>query len=317
MLNRKLSEHLARSIRTERDLLFFLRKFRNKGLLESSDEEEEIIAEEFEIRPNKTINERLLRQLVKIDENKIKKTIEKTKTELHKSKVKNYDFKSILNEERKINWLWCYIIKNISKEVGYILYKETDTGVVTDIEITKPLKIEGIYLQEKRQSTTEEKRKQIENCLIHSNTLEHEEKLLSNHLKNEWRKNARRTEMIKWLDGCHSNQLMWAYDYIKKRDEIRYTWTPSSNEDMKSVIVAVYDLIPENKKKIFFENFRHAWNVKKSKEKKKKNVVLLENAVLHKVEKLAEQTKKTPEDVIKKLINTMDWDEILDILESE
>ncbi|WBA08197.1 hypothetical protein [Salinivibrio kushneri] len=121
--------------------------------------------------------------------------------------------------------------------------------------------------------------------------------------------------MIKWLDDCHSNQLMWAYDYIKKREEIRYTWTPSSNEDIRSVVVAFYDLIPEKEKKDFIIKFRRAWNTKKYRIKKTEKILPIESEVLHKIDKLAGETGSTPQGVIKKLINSMDWDEILDILE--
>ncbi len=104
---------------------------------------------------------------------------------------------------------------------------------------------------------------------------------------------------------------------FEKKEEIAYTWTPSSNEDIKTVIVAFYDLTPENDKKQFIDRFRRTWNTKKHRNKKRGNTLEIENKVLDKLDRLAEETQSTPQDVIKKLINTMDWDEILDILESE
>ncbi|WP_128080670.1 hypothetical protein [Salinivibrio socompensis] len=321
MQKQVIHTHLSTAIHTERELAFFWGKILEEGLIELGPERRESVTADIESQP--TLDKAIKRLSVIIDKER-KYSLEETgrflkitKEKLYCEKLKNYDFINLCNEDRKINWLWCYIRKNSKKWVSLLRYKEPQKGIITEQFIPKTLVLDDRYLKEKRPNTTEEKRKQIENCLIFSPSSEEEEKMLSNHFKNEWLKNSKRNEMIKWLDGCRYNQLIWAYAYIRKKEEIAYTWTPSSNEDIKTVIVAFYDLTPENDKKQFIDRFRRTWNTKKHRNKKRGNTLEIENKVLDKLDRLAEETQSTPQDVIKKLINTMDWDEILDILESE
>jgi len=292
-----------------------------ESLLELKAEEKEKIETYIKDNP---ISEKIIRDLSNVihkrsqfDKNETSRFLARTRDKLHDEKLKNYDIKNLCDEDRKINWLWCYIRKNSKKRVSLLRYKEPQKGITTEQFILKTLDLDDKYLKEKNSNTTEEKRDQIEKCLIFSPSSEEGEKMLSNHFKSEWLKNSKRSEMIKWLDSCRYNQLIWAYEHIQKKEEIKYTWTPSSTKDMKSVLVAVYDLIPESDKKKFIDRFRSTWSTKKSRNKQRGDTLEIENEVLDKLDKLAEETQSTPQDVIKKLITILDWDEILDILESE
>ncbi len=316
-----INTHLLTAVNAKRDLLFFWDEMLRESLLELNSEEKEIIEKYIKDNPisKKTIRDLsdVIHKRSQFDKNETSRFLARTRDKLHDEKLKNYDFQNLCDEDRKINWLWCYIRKNANKKVRHLGYKKNLKGKPTKQIIRKNLELDENYLEDFPQNNAEKRKTQIEKCLIFSPYSEKGEKMLSNHLKDEWRKNIDKNEMIKWLDGCHYNQLIWAYNYIKKREEIRYTWAPSSNEDMKSVLVAVYDLIPESDKKKFIDRFRSTWSSKKSRNKQRGDTLEIENEVLDKLDKLAEETQSTPQDVIKKLITILDWDEILDILESE
>lgn len=321
MQKQVIHTHLSTAIHTERELAFFWGKILEEGLIELGPERRKSVTADIESQP--TLDKAIKRLSVIIDK-EIKYSLEetgrflkRTKDKLHDEKLKNYDIKNLCDEDRKTNWLWCYIRKNSKKRVMILRHKEPQKGIIIENFTPITLELDDKYLKEKRPNTTEEKREQIESCFIFSPYSEKEEKILSNHLKSEWLKNSKRNEMIKWLDGCHHNQLIWAYEHIQKKEEIKYTWTPSSTEDRKSVLVAVYDLIPASDKKKFIDRFRSTWSTKKSRNKQRGDTLEIESEVLDKLDKLAEETQSTPQDVIKKLITILDWDEILDILESE
>ncbi|WP_102504975.1 hypothetical protein [Salinivibrio kushneri] len=266
--------HLSTAVKTKRDLFFFWNEILKESLLELKDEEKEKIETYIKDNP---ISEKTIRALSNVihqksqrDKGKTSRFLANTKEKLYDEKLKNYDFNSLCDEDRKTNWLWCYIRKNANKKVRHLRYKKNIKGKPTKQIILKNLELDDSYLEDLPQNKVEGKRIQIERCLIFSPYSEEGEKMVSNHLKDEWRTNIDKNEMIKWLDGCHHSQLIWAYEYIQKREGIKYTWTPSSNEDIKSVLVAFYDLTPEDEKKDFINKFRRAWSAKKNRVKNKR-----------------------------------------------
>ncbi|WBA08195.1 hypothetical protein [Salinivibrio kushneri] len=144
--------HLLTAVTTKRDLFFFWNEILSESLLDLTNEERDNINGYIEDQPisNKTI--RVLSDVIykksQYSKNETSRFLVRTKEKLYREKLKKYDFKDLCNEDRKTNWLWCYIRKNTNKKLGHLIYKENIKGNPTKEVIFKDLELNHLYLQE-------------------------------------------------------------------------------------------------------------------------------------------------------------------------
>ena len=225
------------------------------------------------------------------------------------------------NEERRCNWLWCFLKENTMRfgrsDDGLYPFVGGDTYLSPKSYIDETPKIRLSNRPfEIRPSNIGARLMAIKESFKNGEVDLEGQREIIELLKYLWGKiyqggeSKSKQDISKWLDSSNIEQCDWAWDYIQNSEHkgLFFSWEPLGNKEKAQAIIAGFDigtLYNLDRAELFFSKMKSAWSQKKFRDKsggKKAYSINMTIKTKERLDELAEHYDCKLNEVIEKLI---------------